>query len=210
MIAAFRALVSLSPCQLSQPSHYWEGWRKPKPLILARLGGFGRLGRVFSPSVSYVRVCACARALFSRSINALPLFLFNGRSIVVFPFVFANCARHVATRGGQALFVVGVFDDEYGADDVFAARRASTGKKHIDGFCHGLAWSIYSRECSRDRSTFRGRVLVSSVERCDVVACALITSAFAHRAKCYRHSFGHKLRKHKRMRIDRRFRTAIT
>lgn len=55
------ALVSLALCQLSQPSHFWEGWDFSKSLILAHLGGFGRVGRVFPHSRVCVRVRVRAR-----------------------------------------------------------------------------------------------------------------------------------------------------
>jgi hypothetical protein len=49
-------------CQLSQPSHSWEGWRFSKSLILAALGRFGGVGRVFARSISHARVRVRVRA----------------------------------------------------------------------------------------------------------------------------------------------------
>jgi hypothetical protein len=51
------------PCQLSQPSHFWEGWRFCKSLILADSGGLGGVGWVFAHSDSYVRVRVRARVV---------------------------------------------------------------------------------------------------------------------------------------------------
>ncbi len=80
-------------CQLSQPSHSWEGWRFCKSLISTALGGFGEVGRVFAPSDSYARACARARvAVIYKNPPNPP----NPPICFFFPFVYGHFRSSVA------------------------------------------------------------------------------------------------------------------